>query len=273
MIRLKAFRPEPRYAPGMKSHPVFTPETTVGAIVAARPGLARLFEHLGIDYCCKGQQTLNQACAGRGLDPATTLVLLQSAAATLEHTPVEVDAAAMTLTQLSDHIESTHHAYVKTELPRLADMAQKLAAKHGYYDPRLFEVAAGTRAMAAEMLEHMEKEEVALFPLIRRIEAEPECSCAGSLITTPIREMELEHDDAGRAINRLRELTDGFTPDTAACNTHRATLAGLAAFEADLHRHVHKENSILFPRATELASRNGRPPIQSCERSNQIVAG
>lgn len=232
----------------------FTRETTVGAIVAAQPGLARLFEHLGIDYCCKGKQTLVQACAQRGLDTATTLVLLQSAADALGDSPVEIDAAGMTLTQLADHIENTHHAYTKVELPRLVEMADRVAAKHGSYDPRLFEVSASTRNLAEEMFDHMEKEEVALFPLVRRIETETEGSCACSMIATPIRQMELEHDDAGRAINHLRELTDDFSTENPCCNTHRALLAGLAAFEADLHRHVHKENSILFPRVLELTS-------------------
>lgn len=232
----------------------FTRETAVGAIVAAQPGLARLFEHLGIDYCCKGKQSLTQACAQRGLDTATTLVLLQSAADALADAPTEIDAAGMTLTQLADHIESTHHGYTKTELPRLVEMAGRVAARHGEHDPRLFEVATGLRNMTEEMFDHMEKEEVALFPLVRRIESETEGSCARNMIATPIRQMELEHDDAGRAITHLRELTDDFSTDNPCCNTHRALLAGLAAFEADLHRHVHKENSILFPRVLELSA-------------------
>lgn len=236
----------------MNTTPSFTPETTIGAIVAAQPGLARLFEHLGIDYCCKGKQSLQEACANRGLDLGTTSVLLQSASEALAATPVEFNAAGMTLTQLADHIENTHHAYTKTELPRLVEMADRVAAKHGQHDPRLFGVAANTRRLTEEMFDHLEKEEVALFPLVRRIETETDCSCARSMLAMPIRQMELEHDDAGRAMNHLRELTDDFSTTDACCNTHRALLAGLAAFEADLHRHVHKENSILFPRVLEL---------------------
>lgn len=235
----------------MDTHSSFTPETTLGAMVTAQPGLARLFEHLGMDYCCQGKQTLAEACASRGLDVTTTLVLLQSASDRLAATPVEFNAAGMTLTELADHIESTHHAYVKAELPRLVEMAERVAAKHGKHDPRLFEVAADTRNLTQEMFEHMEKEEVALFPLVRRLKSEVEGTCSRSMIAMPIRQMEHEHEDAGRAINHLRELTDDFSTAEACCNTHRALLVGLAAFEADLHRHVHKENSILFPRALE----------------------
>lgn len=240
----------------MNAAPSFTRETAVGDIVAAHPSLARLFEHLGIDYCCKGKQALAEACAQHGLDAATTLALLQSATSALGDNTPEFNAANLTLSQLADHIEATHHAHTKAELPRLVELANKVAAKHGEHDPRLFEVAVGLRCLTEEMFDHMEKEEIALFPLVRRIETATAGSCACDMLATPIRQMEIEHDDAGRAITHLRELTDDFSIQDACCNTHRALLAGLAAFEADLHRHVHKENSILFPRALALAAQS-----------------
>jgi len=232
----------------------FTPETSLGAIVAARPALARVFEKLDLDYCCGGKQTLAAACARRGLDLATTLALLDSAGAALAAGPVEVDAAAMSLAQLADHIETTHHAYLKVELPRLVEMADRVATKHGWRDGRLADVARGVRALAGEMLSHMQKEEVVLFPLVRQIEAGGAVTHCGGDLANPIRQMEAEHEAAGSLTAELRLLTDGFTPDTNACNTHRALLAGLAEFESDLHRHVHKENNILFLRALALAA-------------------
>lgn len=230
-----------------------TPATTIGALVAARPALARFFEKLGIDYCCGGKQTLAAACAQRGLEVATTLALLESAGAALTAGPVEVDAAAMSLTELADHIQSTHHAYLKAELPRLVEMATRVVDKHGWRDARLVEIATSVRNLMEEMLSHMEKEEVVLFPLVRQIEAGVCVSLCGGDLSAPIRQMEAEHESAGQLTARLRELTDGFTPDAGACNTHRALLAGLAEFESDLHRHVHKENNILFPRALAFA--------------------
>jgi regulator of cell morphogenesis and NO signaling len=235
-------------------HSGLDPDLTIGALVAARPALARFFEKLGIDYCCGGKQTLAVACARLGLDLATTLALLDSADAALAAGPAEVDAAAMSLTQLADHIESTHHAYLKEELPRLVEMADRVATKHGWRDSRLAELAAVVRDLAGEMLCHMQKEEVVLFPLVRQIEAGVCVELCGGDLANPIRQMEAEHEAAGGLTAQLRLLTDGFTPDADACNTHRALLAGLAAFEADLHRHVHKENNILFPRTLALAA-------------------
>ncbi|MBW7894373.1 MAG: iron-sulfur cluster repair di-iron protein [Opitutaceae bacterium] len=230
-----------------QDQPAFTSNTPVGAIVAGRPGLARLFEHLGIDYCCGGKLPLGAACRQRGLDTAATLNLLHTAVTDMEQTQTDMDATGMTGTELADHIERTHHAYTKAELPHLVALADRVAAKHGERDPRLVDLAVTLRILAADMLDHMEKEEIALFPLIRRIETEAQATCACEIIATPIRCMEAEHNATGRAVAHLRELTDHFTPDAAACQSHRALLAGLAAFEADLHRHVHKENNILFP--------------------------
>ncbi len=233
---------------------VFTPEITVGEIVAAHPAIARLFEHLGIDFCCGGKQPLSEACADRNLDLKTTLALLKSAASTLDHGPTEVDAAAMSLTQLADHIEQAHHVYVTNEIPRLIEMADKVATKHGERDSRLIKMAAVVHTMTDELLGHMEKEELVLFPLVRRLEAGNASETDQRMLSGPIQQMEAEHEEAGQALARLRELTEGFTPDAESCNTHRALLASLASFEADLHRHVHKENNILFPRALKLAA-------------------
>lgn len=237
--------------------PAFTPETKLGDIVAAQPALARVFERLGLDYCCGGRQTLAAACGRKGLEPQTVAVMLEAAVAAIGTAPTEADPAGMTLTQLADHIELTHHVYVKAELPRMMEMAGRVAGKHGWRDARLAEVRQTVDALAEEMTSHMRKEEMILFPFVRQIDAgAPADGFHCGSIANPIHVMEAEHESAGQAVARLRELTDGFTPDGDACNTHRALLAGLAEFESDLHRHVHKENNILFPRTLARAGAN-----------------
>jgi len=231
----------------------FTPETTIGAIVAARPALARFFEQRQIDYCCGGRQTLAAACAARGLPLSTVIAQLEAIAAAPGAPADEIDAASLPLGELADHIEKTHHAYVREELPRLLEMAERVARKHGWRDARLAEVAATVHELAQEMFSHLAKEEKVLFPLVRQIGTGARNGFQGGSIANPIRQMEAEHEAAGAAVARLRGLTDGFTPDAEACNTHRALLAGLAGFEQDLHRHVHKENNLLFPGALAAA--------------------
>jgi regulator of cell morphogenesis and NO signaling len=228
-------------------------EGTVGQLVAERPQRSRVFETLGIDYCCGGKKPLAQACHEKGLDPAAVRRLLDAEAGPASPADADADWSRATLTALADHIQQTHHAYLKRELPRLSAMVRKVAAVHGTNFNWLLELDGVFAAFAAEMQSHMMKEDAVLFPMIRALdrgELAATDHCGGS-IANPIRVMEHEHDDAGRALERMRELSGGFVPPAGACNTFRATLSGLAELTDDTHRHVHKENSILFPRAAE----------------------
>lgn len=226
--------------------------TTVGQLVAERPERARVFERLGIDYCCGGKVSLAEACRKKGLDAGTVLQVLEAA----EQGGGGVDQTDWTkasLRALCEHIVQTHHDYLRRELPRLTELTTKVAAVHGSGHAELEEVRYTFAVMRAELEEHMMKEERILFPMIAQIEsgdAEAGMHCGG--IQNPIRVMELEHDSAGAALARMRELTRDYTVPQDACNTYRVMLEGLAALEADLHQHVHKENNILFPRAIEL---------------------
>jgi regulator of cell morphogenesis and NO signaling len=211
---------------------------TVGAIVRDHPALSRLFEQVQVDYCCGGQKTLAEACAKRGIDPQTFLTELETWATT---TPgAEVNLTALSLTELADHIERIHHAYLHTELPRLEKMVTKVAVVHGEKEPRLIQIKDIFLALSAELATHLMKEEQILFPMI--------CGT----VANPVRRMEFEHDEAGEALRHLRQLTDNFTPPAWACNTYRALLDGLLTFEQDMHQHIHKENNVLFPRAIAL---------------------
>jgi regulator of cell morphogenesis and NO signaling len=248
---------------GAMTMKTFNGKQTVGDIVTRNPHLSRVFEDMGIDYCCGGKNPLATACRERGLDQQQVLDKLQEAdRATYPNVP-QVDVTTLSLTELVDHIEYTHHAYLQEELPRLAALAGKVAARHGERDPRLRKVQETFRAMAEELGLHMFKEEQRLFPMIRQLEASdrsPAFHCG--TLGNPIRQMEFEHDDAGAALKRLRELTDGFEPPDWACNSYRALLAGLAYLERDMHSHIHKENNVLFPGTLDLeASRQRGLPV------------
>jgi regulator of cell morphogenesis and NO signaling len=223
-------------------------EETVGAIVARRPALSRVFEKVGVDYCCGGKKTLGQACQEQGLDVQSLIAALEQDDDQCDDPPV--DAASMSLSELADHIEQTHHAYLRCEFPRLETLTQKVASAHGTTDPRLYTVRETFLGLAQELSSHMMKEEQILFPFVRRLEASDEMPAfhCGS-VANPIRQMELEHQEAGAALARLRELTDDYTPPDWACNTYRAMLDALAHLERDMHQHVHKEDNVLFPQA------------------------
>lgn len=224
------------------------PTDTVGEIVARKPMLSRIFEEAGIDYCCGGKKPLEKACREKGIAPSELIARLEKAKEADEKENF-VDAAAMGLVELVDHIEKTHHAYLRSELARLSALTKKAAAVHGEKDARLRMVEETYHTLACELSSHMMKEEKELFPMVRELEANKNSQAfrsgsAGELIPR----LEGEHHQAGEALARLRELTGGYTPPEWACNTYRAMLDALARLERDLHQHIHKENNILFPK-------------------------
>jgi regulator of cell morphogenesis and NO signaling len=223
-----------------------TIETTVGELVRSAPVRARIWEKLGIDFCCGGKKPLAEVCRARNLDASTVLAMLDA----LDNTPDAglVDADAMSLAALCDHIEAVHHGYLREELPRLEFMTRKVAAVHGDHEPRLLQVRETFQAFAPEMIGHMHDEETAIFPRIRNLNTIATTDERTALHES-IGDLEREHEEAGAALARFRELTDGYTPPEWACNTFRALYDSLARLEENMHQHVHKENNVLFPRA------------------------
>jgi regulator of cell morphogenesis and NO signaling len=241
----------------------FDTQQTVGEIVSHSPELARVFERLGIDYCCRKDRTVEEVCSQKGLDPQLLFLRLQKYEPAASLPALPVDSAAMSLTELVNHIEQTHHVYLRDELPRLSEMINEMAAVHAEQEPRLPLIQKTLRAMAGELWAHMMKEEMCLFPMIRQLEAceRPPKFHIGS-IADPVRRMELEHDMAERALEQLREYTNGFVPPAWACGMYRAMLEALRLLEKDMRVHIHKEDDVLFPRALELeAMKRRRSPV------------
>ncbi|MCW5979685.1 MAG: iron-sulfur cluster repair di-iron protein [Bryobacteraceae bacterium] len=229
---------------------------TVGDFAAASLGAVRVLEKNGIDYCCGGRRTLEEVCAEQGLDASEVRKQLEQAI-TAEPSP-QRDWATASLRELISHIVSTHHEYLKLELPRLKQRLQKVLNAHGDKDPETLQALSRVfLGLWQELDQHMHKEEMILFPAIDRCEqasrngAPLPPSPFGS-IANPIAVMEREHDSAGQALHQMKELTGGYTLPEYACATYRALNDGLQELEADLHLHIHLENNILFPRVIEM---------------------
>ena len=227
---------------------LLNPETTVGQIVAERPQASRLFESLGIDYCCGGRKPLSQACLEKGLEFAEVTSRLEAALAGTD-SGCHRRWLERPLSELMDHILDEHHGYLRQEVPRLRMLAEKVARVHGDGRPhlvRLHQVVVGLRA---ELEGHLEKEERILFPAIRGCESRGAGMPQGpGVLGGPIHCMESEHDDAGAALAEIRTLTGDLQAPDEACGTWRALYQALAELEQDLHLHVHEENNILFER-------------------------
>lgn len=223
------------------------PNATLAALVTARPAIAATLDRVGLDYCCGGRRTLAHAADAAGLDLDTVLEILNRVNETEPDTGIE-DWTAMPPTDLVDHLEATHHAYLREALPRATALADKVASVHAERHPELVVVAQLVAELRAELEPHLLKEERILFPMIRELGAAkqtPQFHC-GSL-ANPIRVMAFEHDHAGDLLARLRVATAGYAVPDDGCASYRALYVTLAELEADTHLHVHKENNVLFP--------------------------
>ena len=229
---------------------------TVGEVVAADFRAAAVFEQFGIDFCCAGRRTLNDACRAAAADPDLVLHALEALPPTIE---ADDDAARWPIPRLIDFIVSTHHAYVRSALPTIARHLAKLVEVHGSRHPELSRVAAYFDQVVADLGQHMLKEEQILFPYVRDL-AESGDGCGRTqspfgTVANPIQMMEREHQEVGDALRIIRELTRGYAAPDDGCTTYAITMAELLQFERDLHRHVHLENNVLFPTAVRIEQR------------------
>ncbi len=232
---------------------------TVGAIAAEFPNAAREFEKLGIDYCCGGTRTIEQACAAAKISVEEALQRLETSASAAK-SGASQDWQSQPLADLIGHVNSTHHVFVRQESPRIEALAEKVFGVHGQRHPELEQVAEVFAALANELSVHLMKEEQILFPYVIRLEeshlaGEPAPPAMFGTVVNPVRMMMQEHDGAGDALRSLREITHDYAVPADACASYRALYQALQEFEADLHQHIHLENNILFPRAVAMEGR------------------
>ena len=226
---------------------------TLAQIVTNNHKAASIFEKHHLDFCCKGKRTLEQACSESDIKIEEVIEQLEKVG---ETNGSKTNYNELSLAQLSEHIVSTHHNYVKNEMPALLGYLQKVASKHGDRHPEMNKVFQIFGAVKEEMEFHMQKEEMVLFPRIKDIENQiqegKKVVINSSYLQSPINMMEQEHDHAGSMLAEIRNLTNNYNPPADACTTYQLSFASLQAFELDLHRHVHLENNILFPKALKM---------------------
>ncbi|MCZ7631595.1 MAG: iron-sulfur cluster repair di-iron protein [Microthrixaceae bacterium] len=225
-------------------------QTTLADIINVTPGSARVLEGYELDYCCHGRRPLAEACSEAGIDASAVLDSLNSLGEQDGDSP---DWMTLGATELADHVESKHHTYLHSEMPRIEALAVKVADVHGERHPELLEVRDTYRELQADLVPHLMKEEQVLFPMIRELdEADgPKDFHCGSL-QNPISVMLSEHDVAGELLARLRKLTSGYETPADGCASYKALYDGLAEIESDTHLHIHKENNVLFPMVVEM---------------------
>jgi regulator of cell morphogenesis and NO signaling len=230
-------------------------EKTVRELALENPATTRVFEKLGIDYCCGGDESLEKACRNANLNIDEVIESLQEAG---ETPPVaQRDWQVEPISALINHIKNTHHKYTREEIGRLGPLFAKVCSVHGKNHPELFEISESFEDLAAELGAHLMKEEMILFPFMTAMEAAvtgnaPVARAPFGSVQNPIAMMEHEHDSAGDALRAMRKASNGYSAPADACLSYQTLYKALADFEADLHQHIHLENNVLFPRAVQM---------------------
>jgi len=230
---------------------------TIGEIVADDYRTAKVFEDHGIDFCCGGKIVLSTLCRDKGIELA--VIEQELAAVTAASLDRSLNYTAWELPFLMDFIVNTHHAYLHENMGQMDGYTRKIAEVHGANHPEVFEIAEIFGKIVPDLADHLRYEEEVFFPAIKRIDT------AGKSVTIPdtrdlesvragLEKLQREHEEVGDAIHRIRHLAKDYEIPGDACNTFMLTYQKLEEFEDDLHKHVHLENNILFPKAAKLFS-------------------
>jgi regulator of cell morphogenesis and NO signaling len=237
---------------------------SIAEIVVKHPETRKIFEKMGIDYCCGGRNSLKDACEKAGLSPQKGVQKLRKVIeASGRERSDDKDLDRVSLEELIDHIVSEHHAFLKKELPRLKNLREKVYQAHQQKHGRMLEnLGRISEKLRIDIEMHLAKEEQILFPAIEQIEnhvrqggPEPEIHCGR--ITNPINQMEYEHEVAGSLLAEIQKTTSDYNPPADACESFKALYDGLRELEDNLHEHIHLENNILFPKAVQLEEEMG----------------
>ena len=225
---------------------------TIGEYVAKDFRTAAIFSKYGIDFCCKGNRTIEEACEKKNVDTDQLMDQINTVLATKNDSTIDFKIWPLDL--LADYIEKTHHRYVEEKTQILLPFLDKLCKVHGANHPELFEINELFIGCAGELAQHMKKEELILFPFIKKmakaaLTEEPIVKPQFGTVKNPIAMMMEEHEAEGDRFVKIAALTNNYTPPADGCSTFRVTYAMLADFEQDLHKHIHLENNILFPSA------------------------
>lgn len=226
----------------------------IGDIVAEDFRTAAIFKRHKIDFCCNGGRTIEAACTAKKIDSA---VIYKAIEELPKGNGGDIDFSSWPLDLLADYVERIHHRYVEEKTPVIQAFLDKLCKVHGGRHPELFEIKELFDASAQDLGAHLKKEELILFPFIKNMvkakqTGEPLKQPQFGSVENPVSMMKHEHNVEGERFRKIAEITDDYTPPADACNTYRVAFAMLQEFEDDLHRHIHIENNILFPKSIEL---------------------
>jgi len=240
-----------------------TEKSVIGELVAQDYRTAAVFSKYGIDFCCKGNQSIKDVSEKKDLKADDVVTDLIDTTTSMVNTVIDYKSWPLDL--LADYIEKKHHRYVAERTPVIQKYLAKISEVHGKAHPEVVTVTEEFNECASALAAHMKKEELILFPFIRKMVVSDSMEIPSSKFGTvqnPIDMMKHEHEVEGDRFRKIAELSNNYTPPADACNTFMVTYSLLKEFEQDLHLHIHLENNILFPKAIIMESKFSKNSCQ-----------
>lgn len=240
-----------------------TEKNVIGELVAQDYRTAEVFAKYGIDFCCRGNQSIIDVCTKKDLNANSLVVDLIKA--TMGNESTNINYQSWPLDLLADYVEKKHHRYVTERIPVIQKYLTKISQVHGKAHPELLIIEKEFDECATALSAHMMKEEQILFPFIRKMVQSQDTHITApnfGTVQNPINMMKHEHEIEGERFQKISELSNHYIPPVDACNTYKVTFSLLKEFEEDLHLHIHLENNILFPAAIKMESEITRSSFQ-----------
>jgi len=232
-----------------------TEKTIIGDIVSHDYQTSTIFSKYEIDFCCNGNRSIENACSNAKITSTELLHDLEEILINKESKTANYNSSSLDF--LSNYIYENHHKYVEQKIPEIKQYLNKICDVHGEFHSELFTIKDLFKEGASELTTHMKKEELILFPFIKKmLQAEKEGNklptSSFDTVKNPISMMQEEHDTEGERYREISKLSNNYNAPLDACNSYKIAFAMLKEFEKDLHKHIHLESNILFPKALEL---------------------
>lgn len=248
---------------------------TIREIAVEIPFTTRIFEEFKIDYCCGGRKRFAEACEKAGVSPEVVKQRIEKALEAYGNSNEFDYPENKTASELIDYIIEKHHVFTVKELTRFTNLMEKVCSRHGEQHPELLDLKEVFRLLCEDLIVHMRKEEMILFPFIKTLEASIDRNLAVEIphfrtVRNPVRMMMTEHDAAGDFLSKMRDISKNYLLPEGACPSYSGLYFGLQDLEKDLHQHIHLENNALFPKAVELEEKALEMDIAAVANSDYV---
>lgn len=228
---------------------------SISEIVSKDYRTALVFRSFGIDFCCKGHETISEASRRKKTDPQ--LILEKLIEVVTSPAEESFDFKNWPLSLLANYIENKHHAMIRERVPLIRKFLKRAVNVHGSHEPNLKKIKALFQDSTDNLQKHLEQEELIVFPFIRKISSDPDrknllLGPSFQPISELIYHLMVEHEEEEAIWEEIRKLTHNYSPPDYACNTYKVAFALLEEFDVSLQKHMHLERNILFPQAIAL---------------------